>query len=150
MKKVIVIFLAAIVGSSAITGAALFIGSSAKYSRDFYNTAGLSFNMDLSELIDNEALYFNHRYDGEAVIQGNWIRYSFSNLEHMYFFADGQIASATFRDVPIDPRLIYGEPDETPSEYTLRWYGTADGVKLRIDLSLDYMGRPDTLYLVRE
>lgn len=150
IKKVIVIVLAAIVGISAITGAALFIGNNVKYSCNFYNTAGLSFHMDLSELIDYEALYFNHRYDGETIIQENWIRHSFSNLEHMYFFADGQIAAATFRDVPIDPRLLYGEPDETPSEHTLRWYGTADGVKLRIDLSVDYMGRPDTLYLVRE
>lgn len=150
MKKVIVITIAAIVGISFIAGAALFIGSSARYSRDFYNTAGLSFNMDLSELIEYEALFFNHRYDGENVIQENWIRHSFSNLEHMYFFADGQIAAATFRDVPFDPRLIYGEPDEIPTQFILRWYGTADGVKLRIELGVDYMGRPDTLYLIRE
>lgn len=149
-KKIVIIVLAAVVGIAAVVGAALLIIDSAKYSRSFYNTGGLSFDMDVAELIDYEALYFNHRYDGEYVVSENWIRHSFSNLEHMYFFADGQIAAATYRDVPFDPRLLYGEPDEMASQYTLRWYGTADGVRLRIELSVDYKGEPDTLYLTRE
>lgn len=154
-KRLVIIIAAAVIALTLVIGVGMMVAGNSKYSRNFFNLRGFNFDMTVGELIDYERLYYGNAYDGMYEISENWIRHSFDDMAHLYFFSDDQIQTVTYRnlsqyDIPFDPLELYGEPDEVYPELNVYyWYGKVDGVRMELRLWVDYKNRYEMIELIR-